>query len=306
MENFESIISLVSFFDTEDKCLKYLEQKRWKNGPICPHCSHHKAYRFKDGKRFKCASCRKQYTAKIGTIFEDSKIPLQKWFVAIYLLTGHKKGISSHQLAKDIQVTQATAWFMLQRVRFGLGFDNTLDEKLEDIVEVDETFVGGKNKNRHHDKKVKNSQGRSFKDKTPILGMLQRGGRVKTVVIPSTSSEHIQPILRKVIVDGATLMTDEWKAYTGLGKYYSHYIVNHGAHEYANGVIHTNTIEGFWPWIKRMIMGVYHWTSKRHLQFYANEATFRYNTREMTDGTRLNHALSFIEGRIKYQQLVRA
>ena len=304
MDNFNSIIELISYFDTENKCLEYLEQKRWNGSIICPHCKNDKYYRFKDRKRFKCASCREQFTAKIGTIFEDSKISLKKWFVAIYLNTAHKKGVSSHQLAKDIKVTQKTAWFMLQRIRFGLGADNSLDETLEDTVEVDETFVGGKNKNRHADKKVKNSQGRSFKDKTPILGMMQRGGKVKTVVIPSTGREHVQPIVKKVVKPGTVLMTDEWWAYTGLNRIYDHYIVNHGAGEYVNGDIHTNNIEGFWPWIKRMISGVYHSTSKKHLQFYANEATFRYNTRTMTDGCRLDQALTLINGRIKYHTLI--
>ena len=283
MDNFSSLIELVSYFDSEVKCLQYLEQRRWNGNILCPHCKHDKSYRFSDGKRFKCASCREQFTAKIGTIFEDSKISLKKWFIAIYLVTAHKKGISSHQLAKDIKVTQKTAWFMLQRIRFGLGADNSLGETLEDTVEVDETFVEGKNKNRHHDKNVKNSQGRSFKGKTPILGIMQRGGRLKTLVITSTSRVNIQPVVNQVVKPGSIIITDEWRAYTGLGNNYDHYIVNHGAGQYVNGDVHTNNIEGFWPWIKSMITGAYHSASRKHLQFYANEATFRYYTRTISD-----------------------
>lgn len=303
MDNFSSLIELVSYFDIEAKCFQYLEDRRWQGNIQCPRCTHDKYYRFKDGRRFKCAKCREQFTAKIGTIFEDSKISLKKWFIAIHLVTAHKKGISSHQLAKDIKVTQKTAWFMLQRIRFGLGADNSLDETLEDTVEVDETFVRGKNKNRHHDKKVKNSQGRSFKDKTPILGMMQRGGKVKTVVITSTSRENIQPIVNHVVKKGSVLLTDEWHAYSGLNQSYHHFIVNHGTGQYVNGDLHTNTIEVFWPWIKSMITGVYHSTSIKHLQFYANEATFRYNTRDMKDPCRIDYSMTLVKGSIKYKQI---
>ncbi|MCE6988143.1 transposase [Dyadobacter sp. CY323] len=154
-DSFNSLLDLVTYFDTEAKCLKYLESKRWDVAPTCPHCGHSKIYRFSDGKRFKCASCREQFTAKAGTILEDSKIPLRKWYIAIHLVTAHKKGISSYQLAKDLGVTQKSAWFMLQRIRFGLGYNGDTSERMEGTVELDETFVCGKNKNRHADKKVK-------------------------------------------------------------------------------------------------------------------------------------------------------
>lgn len=172
IENFNSLLEVYDYFSDEQKCLDYLATQRWDGEIICPHCNHNKIYAFQDKKRFKCAKCRQQFTAKVGTIFEDSKVAMRKWFIAIYLVTSHKNGISSHQLAKDIKVTQKTAWFMLQRIRFGLGANVDTDE-LEGTIELDETFVGGKNKNRHADKKVENSQGRSFKDKTPVMGMLQ-------------------------------------------------------------------------------------------------------------------------------------
>jgi transposase-like protein len=159
-DTFSSLIELLDYFSTTKKCEEYIQVKRWGNSPICPHCEGEKIYKFSDGKRFKCGSCKKQFTVRIGTIFQDSNVPLRKWIIAMYLNTCHKKGISSYQLAKDIKVTQKTAWFMLQRIRYGLGHD-TANEQLEGTVQVDETFVGGKNKNRHADKKVKNSQGRS-------------------------------------------------------------------------------------------------------------------------------------------------
>ena len=304
-EDFDSLMELMNYFDTEAKCVAYFQQRRWGNTPICHHCGHDKAYRFSDGIRFKCAKCRKPFTVRQGTIFEDSKVPLRKWFIAIYLVTAHKKGISSHQLARDISVTQRTAWFMLQRIRHKLGVDNDPNEELEGVVEVDETFVGGKNKNRHYNKKVKNSQGRSFKDKTPVLGMMQRDGKVKTVVIPNTQGDIIQPILQQVVKEGSTVITDEWMAYKGLDKQYTHHVVNHGSGQYAIGkLIHTNTIEGFWAWLKRAYNGVYHYMSRKHLQQYAHEVTFRYNTRMMRGSERLNFALSLDSGALKYKQLI--
>lgn len=152
IEDFDSLLEVYDYFTDEKKCLDYLATQRWVGEVICPHYEHNKVYAFSDNKRFKCAKCRQQFTAKVGTIFEDSKIAMRKWYVAIYLVTSHKKGISSHQLAKDLKVTQKTAWFMLQRIRFGLGTNEDMT-KLKGTIELDETFVGGKNKNRHKDKK---------------------------------------------------------------------------------------------------------------------------------------------------------
>lgn len=329
IDNFNSLIEIISYFDSESKCLNYLELKRWDGKPVCPHCNHDKVYRFSDGKRFKCASCREQFTAKVGTIFEDSKIPLQKWYVAIYLVTAHKKGISSHQLAKDIKVTQKSAWFMLHRIRFGLGANEDLAEKLEGTIELDETFVGGKNKNRHADKKVKNSQGRSFKDKTPVMGMLQeeisetierpnKNNPAKTVkekvilqnsivrcqVVSNTKSASLQPVIKENVKIGSILVSDEWMAYQGLNKHYDHRIVDHRAKQYVNeSGDTTNALEGFWTSFKRSYIGIYHYMSRKHMQYYANEVAFRYNTRTMKDGLRLDHAMTLVGGSIKYKQL---
>lgn len=303
-ETFDSLIELMEYFNTEEKCIEYHAHRRWGDKPTCPHCEHEKVYKFSNGKTYKCAKCRKQFNVKTGTIFEESNVPLRKWFIAIYLLTSHKKGVSSHQLGRDIKVTQKTAWFMLQRIRHQLGIDNDPNEGLDGIIEVDETFVGGKNKNRHKDKKVKNSQGRSYKDKTPILGILQRYGKVKTIVIQDTKASTIQPLILQVVKPGSVLMSDEWMAYNGLNAVYDHNIVNHGAREYVNGNIFTNTLEGFWAWIKRMIMGTYHYVSRKHLQYYANEATFRYNTRNEKQGARLALLLSTTIGSLRYKELI--
>lgn len=296
----------MEYFTSEDKCVEYFQAQRWAGDVVCPHCDHEKVYRFSDGKRFKCAGCKRLFNVKTGTIFEDSKLPLRKWFVAIHLVTCHKKGISSHQLARDIKVTQRTAWFMLQRIRHQLGVANDPDEQIDGVIEVDETFVGGKNKNRHRDKKVEKCQGRSFKDKTPILGIMQRGGIVKTIVVPNTNGDILKPLIEQIVAYGSRLISDEWQGYRGLNAFYQHEYINHGIGQYADGDIHTNTIEGFWPWIKRSIMGVYHYVSRKHLQLYANEATFRYNTRNLPEGSRLQFVLTEARGSIKYKQLIAA
>lgn len=305
MEQFKSLFDLLSVFDTEQKCREYLELLRWGNVVRCPFCMGKNPNRFKDGKTLKCSDnrCRKKFNIKTGTIFENSKISLRKWFTAIYIHSSHKKGVSSIQLSKDINVTQKTAWFMLHRIR------EMMKEKgpiiMSGTVEADETFVGGKNKNRHKDKKVPQSQGRSFKDKTPVLGLLNRETkRVACFVVPNTSRKYIHPIVEKTVFLGSRLMTDEWRAYRGLGSLYFHEIVDHSRKQYSVGDVTTNSIEGFWSHLKRGIFGVYHWVSRKHLQSYCNEFSFRYNTKDLTESERFDLSLSWCEGRLKYTDLV--
>lgn len=226
-EQFSSLFELFEYFKDEQTCLAYLAQQRWQGNIECPHCCHNKIYTLKGQvKRYKCAVCRKQFTAKANTVFEDSKLPLRKWFAAIYLILGHKKGISSYQLARDLNITQKTAWFLGHRIRHAIK-QGSFSKQLEGIVESDETFIGGKNKNRHADKKVKNSQGRSFKDKTPVHGLLQRGGELRAFVIPNTKMENLIPTIFQNVKQGSRLMTDEW--YSHIPIYYEHEIVMHSA-----------------------------------------------------------------------------
>jgi len=329
-ENFNNLIEVIKYFDNEDNCQKYLEKWRWNDVPVCPHCANLKVYRFGDGKRFKCAACRQQFTAKIGTIFEDSKVPLNKWFIAIYLVTAHKNGISSHQLARDITVTQKSAWFMLHRIRFALGLSAETHEELSGTIELDETFVGGKNKNRHKDKKVEKCQGRSFKDKTPVMGMLQKQvvetvvrqhkvipdlavtekiviqpSFVKCQVVTNTSSSTLQPVINANVAKGSTLVSDEWCGYIGLNSTYDHRIIDHTKKQYVDEQGNTtNTLEGFWTQFKRSYMATYHYMSKKHLQAYSNEIAFRYNTRTMKDGGRVNLTIVNANQPLKYKTLI--
>ena len=297
---FKSIIELMTYFDTEEKCITYLEELRWMNGVVSPYDPTSKVYKGKNHLYY-CKNTNRSFNVRTGTLFGSSNVKLRKWFVAIWLVTSHKKGISSYQLARDLGVTQKTAWFMLQRIRNCYGMEN--EGELNGEVEVDETYVGGKNKNRHASKKVRNSQGRSVKDKAPVLGMVERNGKLVAKTVQDTSARVITPEIVKRVKD-AILYTDEWLGYNTVDKMYEHFIVKHKNGEYVNGKAYTNTIEGFWSWLKRGIFGIYHFTSKKHLQRYVDEFVFRYNLREMSDGNRFNLFLCKSEYRITYKELV--
>ncbi|MBT3187654.1 MAG: IS1595 family transposase [Anaerolineae bacterium] len=301
---FNSIIDLINKFPNEQACLAQLKELRWKDGIYCPHCGFsEKIYEFKDGKTFKCASCRKKFTAKVGSIFEDSPLPLQKWFLAIYLITSHKKGISSVQLAKDINVTQKTAWYMLHRLRH-VSQTKSFNRSLSNTVEADETYIGGKEKNKHADKRTKNNQGRSTKTKTAVIGVKERGGNVKAQVVADTKGKTVKNFIVENVVIGSNLMTDEYRAYRGLGFAYTHDYVKHGKGEYVKGFCHTNGIENFWSILKRGIVGIYHFVSEKHLNNYLAEFAFRHNTRDLEESVRFNLFLENCQGRLQYSELI--
>jgi len=299
----KSIIELVQKFPTEEECYTLLEKIRWNGDVVSPFDKTSKVYKCK-GHHYRCRKTGKYFNVKTGTLFEASNIKLQKWFLAIWIITSHKKGISSLQLHKDLHVTQKTAWFMLQRIRkcFGLENNNILDNE----VEIDETYVGGKNKNRHAKKKVKNSQGRSMKDKVAVLGMLERNGKLNARIVVDVQAETLTEEILKNVKCSANVYTDEWLGYNDLPKYYNHSIVKHGVREFVNGKSYTNNIEGFWGILKRGIYGIYHFTSKKHLQNYLDEFVFRYNTRNMGEQGRFEALLSNMIVRTKYKELIYA
>ena len=299
--NFNSIIELIQTFPDEQSCINYLEEMRWNGYIISPFDKTSKVYKCNDNK-YRCKNTGKYFNVKTNTLFDSTKIPLQKWFLAIWLITSHKKGMSSLQLAKDLKITQKTAWHMLHRIRKCLGIENNND--LDNDVEVDETYIGGKNKNRHFDKKVKNSQGRSAKDKTPVVGMIERGGKLNAYKVDDVQAETLTTEIIKKVKKTAFLYTDEWLGYKDVSKIYDHSIVKHGQGQYVNGNAHTNTIEGFWSLLKRGIVGIYHFTSKKYLQNYVDEFVFRYNTRNYIEFDRFNLLLSNIEFRTTYKNLV--
>lgn len=302
--NIKSAYELVQTFPTEQKCIEFLEYMRWNNFPISPYDSDSKVYKCKSG-RYKCKNTGKYFNVKTGTAFENTKISLRKWFLAIWLVTSHKKGISSIQLGKDIGVSQSTAWFMLQRIRSCFSIEN--ESKLEGIVECDETFIGGKNKFRHKDKKVPMCQGRSYKDKIPVMGMLQRGGKLIAKVVTNTKAQTIQPLIYKYVKTNSYLMTDEWWAYRGLDGNYLHKYIDHSKKEYVNledNTIHTNNIEGSWNILKKSVSGMYNRVSKKHLQKYIDEFVFRYNLRNVSDYQKFKNLLLNSNVRTKYKDLI--
>ncbi|MCL1668978.1 IS1595 family transposase [Elizabethkingia ursingii] len=303
MLNFKSILDLIRAFPDEQTCINYLEQLRWKDGVVSPFDSTSKVYKCKDNK-YRCKNTGKYFNVRTNTIFEGSKISLQNWFMAIYLYTSHKRGISSYQLGRDLDVTQKTAWFILQRLRYATEHEAFIKE-FEGVVQCDETFVGGKNKNRHKDKKVPHSQGRSFKDKVPVFGAIEQStGFVKAIAVTDTKAKTIQPLLHEHIKHGSHVMTDEWHAYKGIGKYFNHTFVDHAKKQYVDEGTTTNAMECFWSHLKRSIIGVYYATSKKHLQLYLNEMTFRYNTKQMRTDRRFDMFLEKTEEkRLTWQSL---
>lgn len=297
---FKNQIELMEFFQDENTCKALLEQQRWNGKVVCPHCnSSEKIYRTNRG--YKCASCLKKFTVTVGTVFENSKIKLRYWFAAIYVCSSHKKGISSHQLARDLGVTQKTAWFMLHRVRAMLQEKNP--ELLSGIIESDETYVGGNEKNKHRQNKS-GIMGRGNVGKTPVLAMVQRGGGVRITPLENVKGGLITSNVFKNVAIGSTVITDHFTAYYMLRSRYNHEKVNHSKDEFVRGNIHTNSVEGFFSHFKRTIYGTYHSISTKHLDTYCHETAFRFNTRKFTEQERFKQALSQCTGYMPYKTLV--
>lgn len=304
--DFKSISELLAYFTDEKKCLEYLVQSRWATGVKCTRCQGERISHFSDGKRYKCLACQNHFTAKVGTIFQDSKLPLKEWFIAMYLIANNKKGMSSIQLAAQVGCSERTAWFLSHRIREGM---NQYLPIIQNVAEADETFVGGKNKNRHLDKKSASPYGRSFEDKTPMMGILDRDeNTVRCVVVPDTKLVTLHPVLKANVKEGAILVSDEWKGYKGLTEYYHHEIVDHGSKQYLTDTgATTNGIENFWSHFKRGWGATYCGRiTKKHLHRYAHEFTFRYNTRSLTHSERIAELMKNIGRPLKYKKLIAA
>jgi transposase-like protein len=296
-KKFNSVISLTSYFTSDEKCKQAIIESRWSDGDVvCPYCGGHHCVVRKDGK-FRCKHCGKNFSCLVGTIFENTKLPLIKWFLAMYFISSHKKGISSYQLARNIEVTQTTAWYMLQKVR--LLYPQSDADAFDGTVECDEVYIGGKEKWKHKSMRTPNTQGRSTKTKTPVFGMMERStfenekGEIEPItyvhafVVENTNRATLQPIIQQFVSDGSRVITDELAAYNGLAELgYTHAVVAHGAEEYAKGDVFTNSIEGFWGHFRRMIVGCYHDVSDEHLQQYIDEAVYRWNTRKASQSER--------------------
>ncbi|MFN8277899.1 MAG: IS1595 family transposase [Chitinophagales bacterium] len=308
MKTFKSILQFQKEFDTDAKCRAYLEESLWNGTPCCPFCASTNVHRFPNGVTLKCREkvCRKKFTVTVGTIYENTKLPLTKWFLATYILSVHSKGISSHQLATMLDVTQKTAWFLNHRIREMLA--EKAPQVLENMVEVDETAVGGKRRNKHawERKELAEQFGETGSgEKAIVAGIVERGGKVIAKVVPNTDAETLVPFMVDNVKQGATVNTDEHRSYTTIGtKGFTHETISHSEGEYVRGKVHTNTIEGFWSLLKRQIVGIHHNVSPKHLQRYCNEAGYRYNNRGNTQDVRFSDALSRAAGRLKYQDLI--
>lgn len=291
--SFRNLPELIKYFENEETCKAYLEKQRWGKNVVCPHCSHEKVYRTNRG--YKCANseCYKKFSVISGTIYEGTKIPLSKWFPAVYLATAHKKGISSLQLSRDIGVTQKTAWFMLHRIRAMMAEKHP--EMLSGTIEADESYFGGLEKNKHRQNKT-GKQGRGT-IKTPVLAMVERGGRVRSMKLENVKSASLTKPIFKHVEKGSRVITDQYNAYFALPYRFAHQKVNHSKDEFVRGDIHTNTVEGYFSLLKRGIIGIYHQVSVKHLDQYCAEFDYRYNTRKIKDAERFEHVFSQASGK---------
>lgn len=308
--NFKSLPQLLDYFRLESTGIAYYENLRWGDNPTCPHCGAEKPYKTNRGWKCSNKECYKKFTVRVGTIFENSKIAFRIWFAAIYLATSHKKGISSVQLAIDLGITQKTAWFVLHRIR------EMLKEKAPKMlgeantVEVDETYIGGRERNKHHGQKrsfedntLKND-GTPFVDKKVVIGIIERSGKVVLKHVPSASKKNMVALINKHVPVGSKIYTDEWRAYKGLGRTYTHDTVKHALQIYVAGDVHTNTIENFWSVLKRGLYGIYHQVSDKHLERYLDEFSSRFNTRDLSVQERFDNFLNQSESTLSYKRLV--
>jgi hypothetical protein len=294
----------ILYFSNPDNCLSFLVARRWPNGAVCPTCGSKNVSFVASRRLWQCKARHPkcQFSAKVGTIFEDSPIGLDKWLTAMWMAANCKNGISSYEVARDLGVTQKTAWFMLHRIR--LALQNERGGKLGGEVEVDETFIGGKARNMHRERRERVITGTGGKDKAVVLGLAERGGSVRAFVVDNRRKREVQRRVREHVAAGAVLFSDELKSYQGLAPEYRHAVINH-AIEYVNGNVHTNTMENFWSLLKRGLRGTYVSVEPFHLFRYLDEQAFRYNYRkDMGDGDRFRLAASQIVGkRLTYSEV---
>lgn len=290
-----------SRFGTDKAARAYLEEIRWPDGVVCPHCKNADQSKFytikansdakiRNGLR-QCVECKKQFTCTVGTIFEDSHIPLRKWLVAWYLLCSSKKGISSLQIQRMLGLgSYRTALFMMHRIRYALkhpSFAEKLPSSYKNAVEVDETYIGGKHK----------PMSEKFKNKTAVVALVERGGNVRSQVMERVTGDNLRKFVRDNVSAFSYLNSDDHFGYRGLEKKYEHGVVKHSNKEYVRGEVHTNTVEGFFSLLKRGVIGTFHQVSKKHLPLYLAEFDHRYNHRKTTDGERTVEGIRLVEGK---------
>jgi transposase-like protein len=296
----------ILYFSDERRCADFLAAQRWPDGVVrCPVCSGGRVTYLTNQRRWKCRvkHPRQQFSIKVGTIFEDSPIPLSKWLVALWMLSNCKNGISSYEVGRALGVTQKSAWFMLHRIRLAMQ-DHGL-KSLRGIVEADEAYIGGRQEFMHkHKRDAIREQGSQLTSKAIVLGILERGGRIKARVVPVINQKVVTDHVEWYVEKGSEVHTDSSLAYTQLRRNFVHSFVNH-MHEYVRGSVHTNGIENFWSLLKRTLRGTYVSTEAFHLHRYVDEQAWRFNQRRMKDSGRFVYALrTIIKRRLTYKQLI--
>jgi len=296
------------YFADADNCVAYMVAHRWPDGVVCPACGRADVSFLANQRKWQCKSAhpKRQFSAKVGTIFEDSPLGLEKWLPAVWLITAAKNGISSCEIARSLGVTQKTAWFMLHRIRAAMhnGSMMKIGGSGGPGVEVDETFIGGKARNMHLSVKARRITGTGMKDKITVMGMLERGGELRIAVVSTRKKGVLQAEVRKHVEPGTDLYTDFLRSYEGLAGEYGHKVVDHAV-EYVNGLVHTNGLENFWSLLKRGLGGTYVSVEPFHLFRYLDEQAFRYNNRkDKSDADRFSMVLSRVAGkRLTYAEV---
>lgn len=300
----------IRYFADEQRCRDFVADLRWPDGVECPRegCGAKRVQFIATRGIWRCKECKRQFSVKVGTIFENSPIGLDKWLAALWVITAHKKGISSYQLSRDIDVTQRTAWFMLHRIRLAMRTES-FSKPLAGEVEADETFIGGKETNKHIEKRAikkhPSKRGGGTEGKAIVMGLLEREtGQFRAAIVPSTRKGHLQGQVRQHVAPGSNLYTDAHASYRTLSGEYKHEVVDHAA-EYVRGRVHVNGVENFWSLLKRGLSGIYHSVEVEHLDRYLDEFTYRFNTRKVTDAERFAASVSRVSGkRLTYKELV--
>jgi transposase-like protein len=300
----QTLQDAIVYFSDQENCLNYLVARRWPNGVICPTCGRNDVTFLANQSKWQCKSAHshRQFTIKIGTIFEDSPLGLDKWLTAIWMITNCKNGVSSYEVHRAIGVTQKTAWFMVHRIRLAMQM-GSFEKQMSGQVEADETYIGGLARNMHRDKRDRRIQGTGGKGKVAVMGLLERNGKVRAKVINDATQLTLQAEVRNNVEPGAELFTDGWKSYSGLRADYIHKVIDH-AEKYVDGQIHTNGIENFWSLLKRSLKGTYVSVEPFHLFRYLDEQTFRFNERKGKDADRFSTITGQLAGkRLTYKEL---
>lgn len=298
----DTLLGAIKYFADEETAIGFVAALRWPNGVICPRCdAKGVCYRLSTRPLWKCRACKKQFSVKVGSIFEDSPIGLDKWLPAMWMLVNCKNGVSSYEIARDLGITQKSAWFMMHRIR--LAIQSGSFDKMGGTIEADETYIGGKARNMHADKRARLNvkRGRSIAGKVAVMGLLERHGKdghsvIRTEVLDSLRKPRVQGHVRNHVAPGSMLCTDAYESYRGLDGEYAHKVIDH-AEKYVDGQVHTNGMENFWSLLKRAIKGTYVSVEPFHLFRYLDEQCYRFNNRKQTDGMRFLEACASVFGK---------